>query len=120
MPEFSVRLSGAKLIYSAAHFIVLPGGICEPLHGHNFHVAAELAGPLDPLDCVIDFIALERMLQSILGELDHPMLLPTQSTLLRVVTHETEVEVLAPDRRWIFPKNECRLLPMASVTAERP
>ena len=57
MSDYSVRIGGDKLIYSAAHFIVLPGGVCEPLHGHNYRVAVELGGPLDETGCVIDFAA---------------------------------------------------------------
>jgi len=119
MPVFSVRLCNDRLTYSAVHFIILPNGTCEPAHGHNFRVAAELSGPLDPFHCVIDFVALERMLQAILAELDHAVLLPSESELIHVETHETEVEVTSEGRRWVFPRSECRLLPLASTTAER-
>ncbi len=60
MPDYSVRIAGDKLIYSSAHFIVLPGGICEPLHGHNYRASVDLGGPLDETDCVIDFAAVLR------------------------------------------------------------
>jgi 6-pyruvoyltetrahydropterin/6-carboxytetrahydropterin synthase len=119
MAAFSVRLGGDRLTYSAAHFIVLPDGTCEPIHGHNFRVAAELSGPLDAFHCVVDFIAFEKMLMAILTELDHAVLLPAESPVIRIITHEAEVEVVVPDRRWVFPRTECRVLPVASTTAER-
>ncbi len=42
MPDYSVRIAGDNLIYCAAHFIMLPGGVCEPLHGHDYRVAVEI------------------------------------------------------------------------------
>jgi 6-pyruvoyltetrahydropterin/6-carboxytetrahydropterin synthase len=118
MPEYSVRIAGEKLIYSAAHFIVLPGGICEPLHGHNYRAAVYLVGPLDETDCVIDFGAVLEAMKSILAEIDHAVLLPAQSSQIRVAAGEREVEVRFGDRRWVFPREECRLLPVASTTVE--
>jgi 6-pyruvoyltetrahydropterin/6-carboxytetrahydropterin synthase len=48
------------------------------------------------------------------------MLLPTGHPLIRVTAGETEVEtIFTPDgRRWIFPRGDCRLLPVANTTAE--
>ena len=93
MPDYSVRIAGDHLIFSAAHFIMLPGGICEPLHGHNYRVAVELGGPLDEIDCVIDFHALREIMKSILAELDHAVLLPMRHSAIRVSVGEGEVEV---------------------------
>jgi 6-pyruvoyltetrahydropterin/6-carboxytetrahydropterin synthase len=124
MPDYSVRIAGDNLIFSAAHFIILPGGDCEPLHGHNYRVAVEVRGPLDAIDCVIDFIALLSIMKSILAEIDHAVLLPTRSPVILVAANDAEVEVRfgrAPcthGRRWVFPRAECRLLPVASTTVE--
>jgi 6-pyruvoyltetrahydropterin/6-carboxytetrahydropterin synthase len=118
MPDYSVRIAGHKLIYSAAHFIILPGGICEPLHGHNYRAAVELGGPLDETECVIDFAAVLDAMKSILAEIDHAVLLPARSGQIHVAAGEKEVEVHFGDRRWIFPREECRLLPVASTTVE--
>jgi 6-pyruvoyltetrahydropterin/6-carboxytetrahydropterin synthase len=118
MPDYSVRIAGDKLIYSAAHFIVLPGGICEPLHGHNYRVSVDLGGPLDETDCVIDFAAVLSAMKSILAGIDHAVLLPARSGQIDVVEGKKEVEVRFGDRRWIFPREECQLLPVSSTTVE--
>ena len=118
MPNYSVRIAGDNLIYSAAHFIVLPGGVCEPLHGHNYRIAVEVSGPLDANGCVIDFAALLRIMKSLVAELDHAVLLPVLSPQIQVVAGEKEVEVRFDQRRWILPRAECRLLPVASTTVE--
>lgn len=119
MPEtFRVRLQKESLIFSAAHFITFAGNICERLHGHNYAVEAEVIGRLDENHYVVDFIALRDQLQSLVSELDHHVLLPTEHPAIRVRTEGKEVIATFEDRRWIFPQEDCRLLPVANTTAE--
>ena len=51
-------------------------------------------------------------------ELDHHMLLPTEHSQIQVTAGEDEVEVSFEDRRWVFPRGDCILLPVANTTAE--
>ena len=115
---YHVRLIKEELIFSAAHFITFNGNICERLHGHNYRVFAEVYGPLDENQYVIDFIALRDTLKEITTELDHHMLLPTEHSQIQVTAGEDEVEVTFEDRRWVFPRGDCILLPVANTTAE--
>ena len=115
---YHVRLTKEHLIFSAAHFITFNGNICERLHGHNYRVFAEIYGPLDENQYVIDFIALRDTLQEITTELDHHMLLPTEHPQIQIAAQEDEVEVTFEDRRWVFPRGDCILLPVANTTAE--
>lgn len=119
MEQYRVRVTKDNLVFSAAHFITFNGNVCERLHGHNWRVAAEVAGPLDENFYVFDFIALRDALQQIVNELDHHMLLPTQHRAIRVAETTREVEVTFEDRRWIFPREDCVLLPIENTTAER-
>jgi 6-pyruvoyltetrahydropterin/6-carboxytetrahydropterin synthase len=116
--HYHVRVSKDYLVFSAAHFITFNGNICERLHGHNYRVAAEVYGPLDKNHYVIDFIALRDALRTITAELDHHMLLPTQHPLIRVTANDQSVDVTFEDRRWVFPRGDCILLPVANTTSE--
>ncbi len=117
---YRVRLEKEHHVFSAAHFITFGGNVCERLHGHNYRVAVEVDGPLDENQYVIDFIALRDALKAITDELDHHMLLPTGHPLLQVTAGDREVEVIfMPDgRRWLFPRGDCVILPVANTTAE--
>ncbi len=115
---YSVHLQKECHVFSAAHFITFNGDICEPLHGHNYRVWAEVAGPLDENQYVVDFIAMRDALKSITDTLDHHMLLPTSHPHIVVRASEREVEVTFADRRWVFPRSECALLPVSNTTAE--
>jgi 6-pyruvoyltetrahydropterin/6-carboxytetrahydropterin synthase len=118
LPQFHVKIADDALNFSAAHFITYAGGQCEALHGHNYRVIAEVTGPLDENRYVVDFIVLGQRLSAILAELDHAVLLPTDHPSIRVAVADTEVEVRFADRRWVFPRAECRLLPLVNTTAE--
>jgi 6-pyruvoyltetrahydropterin/6-carboxytetrahydropterin synthase len=116
--HFRTRVTKDHLVFSAAHFITFNGNICEHLHGHNWRVAVEVSGPIDENSYVFDFIALRDAAMNLVKSLDHSMLLPTEHPTIRVQSDEKEVLVTFGDRRWIFPKEECRLLPIANTTAE--
>jgi 6-pyruvoyltetrahydropterin/6-carboxytetrahydropterin synthase len=115
--SFQVRIAKAEHVFSAAHFITF-GGQCERLHGHNYHVAAEVSGPLDANHLVIDFLLLRAKLLEITSWLDHYVLLPTQHPQIRVEDDGREVTATFAERRWIFPSGDCRLLPVANTTSE--
>lgn len=117
--SYHVRVTKDYLVFSAAHFITFAGNICERLHGHNYRVAAEVAGPLDENHYVVDFIAVRDALRDIVSELDHFMLLPTEHPHIHVRADEKSVEVTFEDRRWVFPRGDCVLLPVPNTTAEK-
>lgn len=115
--RYRVRITKDFLVFSAGHFITY-GNICERLHGHNWRLAAEVAGPLDADHLVVDFIVLRDTLKAIVDELDHRMLLPTLHPAIRVAAGPREVEVTYEDRRWVFPRGDCVLLEIENTTSE--
>jgi 6-pyruvoyltetrahydropterin/6-carboxytetrahydropterin synthase len=117
--RYRVLLQKEQLVFSAAHFITFAGDICECLHGHNYGVTAEVVGPLDENQYVIDFIAFRDNLATIVKQLDHHMLLPTMHPLIRVSATDKEVTATFGDKRWIFPLEDCMLLPIVNTTAEK-
>ena len=119
MPEaYHVRIDKENLVFSAAHFITYDGDVCERLHGHNYRVAAEIHGPLDENHYVVDFIALRDSLKSLVDELDHHVLLPTEHPQIHVEANSTSVDVRFRERQWIFPRGDCILLPIPNTTTE--
>ena len=116
--RFSIRLTKDHLVFSAAHFITFAGNVCERLHGHNWRVAVAIDGPLDENRYVFDFIALRDALQAIVDELDHRVLLPTRHPAISVAEEDGEVVARFEARRWVFPPEDCVLLPVENTTAE--
>ncbi len=115
---YRVRIEKDYLVFSAGHFITFDGNICERLHGHNYRVAAEVFGLLDENHYVIDFILLRDTVKRIVDELDHHMLLPTDHPRIKVTANDREVTVTFAERRWVFPRLDCILLPVPNTTSE--
>lgn len=117
-PTFRVLLQKEQLVFSAAHFITFAGDICECLHGHNYAVRAEVEGDLDENRYVIDFIAFRDSLAGLIKQLDHHMLLPLHHPSILVEEQNEEITVRYRSKRWVFPREDCMLLPIANTTAE--
>lgn len=115
---FRVLLQKEQLVFSSAHFITFAGDICECLHGHNYGLRAEVEGQLDENRYVIDFIAFRESLAQLVKQLDHHMLLATKHPMITVEEGSEEITVRFRQKRWVFPREDCMLLPIANTTAE--
>lgn len=116
--RFQVRVTKDHLVFCGGHFISYDGHKCERLHGHNYRAAVELEAPLDENFYVFDFVALKARTKEITDELDHHMLLATRNKLIGVVEQGEQVRVTYKSREWVFPKEDCVLLPIENTTAE--
>jgi 6-pyruvoyltetrahydropterin/6-carboxytetrahydropterin synthase len=118
MSDYRVRIEKDYTVFCAGHFITYDGHECEALHGHNYRAAAALEGPLDENAYVFDFTRLKRALKAVVDRLDHRMLLPTKSALVRVTQSGAEVQAMYRDKRYVFPLGDVVLLPIPNTTAE--
>ena len=119
MPErYHVRVTKDHLVFCSGHFISYEGDKCERLHGHNYRTAVEVEGTLDENFYVFDFIALKHRTKAITDELDHRMMLPTKNRVILLEESAKRVRVVYKEREWIFPREDCVLLPIENTTAE--
>jgi 6-pyruvoyltetrahydropterin/6-carboxytetrahydropterin synthase len=116
--SFKVRVTKDHLVFCSGHFISYEGDKCERLHGHNYRTAVEVEGGLDVNHYVFDFIALKQRTKAITDELDHHMLLPTRNPFIKLQEEPGAVRVHYKDREWLFPRDDCVLLPIENTTAE--
>jgi 6-pyruvoyltetrahydropterin/6-carboxytetrahydropterin synthase len=119
MPErYVVRVTKDHLVFCSGHFISYEGDKCEKLHGHNYRTAVEVEGKLDQNHYVFDFIALKNRTKAITDSLDHRMMLPTRNPLIVVQEKGSSIQVRYGEREWVFPREDCVLLPLENTTAE--
>src|SRR5438270_1042070 len=116
--RFKVRVTKDHLVFCSGHFISYEGDKCERLHGHNYRTAVEVEGGLDENHYVFDFIALKHRTKAITDELDHRMMLATRNPLITVEERGPSVRVRYREREWVFPRDDCVLLPIENTTAE--
>ncbi len=116
--RYKIRVTKDHLTFCSGHFISYEGDRCERLHGHNYRATVEVEGDLDPNYYVFDFIALKHRTKLITDELDHHMLLATRNPLISVAEGPRSVHVRYREREWLFPREDCVLLPIENTTAE--
>ena len=113
-----VTVERTNLRFFAAHMATFRGEV-EPLHGHNYHVIADVAGPLTDDAWVVDFGYLKKVIKALCDELDHKFLLQRPSALLQVTEQADAWELVAEGkRRYVFPMSDVIALPIANSTAE--
>jgi 6-pyruvoyltetrahydropterin/6-carboxytetrahydropterin synthase len=115
---YRVEVSKQAFTFAAAHFITFAGDICERIHGHNYGVRVTVEGPLDENRYVVDFIALRDAVLEITSQLDHHVLLPSQHREILISRDDKETTARFRDRRWVFPNEDCVMLPVVNTTAE--
>lgn len=118
--KFRVEVSKDYLVFASAHFITFRGHQCESLHGHNYRVGVAVEGAVDS-EClfVLDFSVLKRIVRTLVDEIDHKVLLPTENPKLKF--HETGTQLAVDyfgEPKYVFPRSDCALLPIANTTAE--
>lgn len=118
METYRVRVTKDYLTFCSAHFISFEGNKRERLHGHNYGLTAEISGPLDRDFLVFDFVTLKRMLRKISDELDHRMLVAEHSSVVLVEVKDERVRLTHEGKEWVFPRDDCIILPIENTTAE--
>ena len=118
--EFSVSVAKDYLVFSSAHFITFAGHRCEGLHGHNYRARATVEGALDQETWfVFDFVVLKRLMKELCDEIDHKVLLPTESAKVQVTEDGDSVNVAVEGKpRYRYPRIDCALLPYPNTTVE--
>lgn len=114
---YKVIVNDSKVKFSASHFLV-EHFKCARLHGHNYYISVEISENLDKKYFVVDFMELNTKLKEIVEPLDHYILVPTESEDIKVKEQGNSIEVLTPNKRYVFPKEDVCLLPIPATTSE--
>jgi 6-pyruvoyltetrahydropterin/6-carboxytetrahydropterin synthase len=115
--SFKVRVEGLQ--FDAAHFETF-GNNTEPLHGHSYHVAAEVEGELTPDSLVVDFVLLKTIIRSLCKQLDHRFLLQQDSRQLEIEAVDASWKIgTRTGLGYVFPKQDVAALPIDNSSAER-
>jgi 6-pyruvoyltetrahydropterin/6-carboxytetrahydropterin synthase len=118
--HYRVSVTKDYLVFASAHFITFAGHRCEGLHGHNYRARVTIEGALNQESWfVFDFVELKRIMKRLCDEIDHLVLLPTQSDRVGVKDEGEIVSVSVDGKpRYVFPRRDCALLPIPNTTVE--
>ncbi|MBI2078660.1 MAG: 6-carboxytetrahydropterin synthase [Euryarchaeota archaeon] len=94
-------------------------GKCERLHGHTYAMHCIITGEQNPKGIVYDFVDITNAMRQIADEIDHLVLVPTEGRpRINVTVEGGEVKMETMGRKYLFPRDDCALLPIRSATAE--
>lgn len=114
---FKVRVQSTDAKFSASHFLKEPLQ-CTRLHGHNYYVSVEISDDLDNNHFVVDFTDLKEKILSIVKSMDHYVLIPTKSDELKIKEEKDSIEVIASNKRYVFPREDVFFIPLPATTSE--
>ncbi|KYK24220.1 6-pyruvoyl tetrahydropterin synthase [Thermoplasmatales archaeon SG8-52-4] len=114
-----INIDGWKsnIRFSSAH-VIPEYEKCGRLHGHTYALHATIIGEMDNKGIIIDFSLLKEILREIVNELDHKILVPKASKLLKIEKFENNVKISLLDKYYVFPIDDCVFLPLNSTSAE--
>lgn len=106
-------------MFSACHMI--PGHAkCGRLHGHTYTVNLKIDGEADASGMVLDFGNVKKVLNKLLEELDHKVIIPKDRPEFRIVRSEGDdsVRVEVHDKFYVFPEEDLYFMDIPAPTAE--
>ena len=104
--------------FSAVHFIV-GHAKCGRIHGHNWKLSVAIEGVPDESGMMIDFAELKKILRKITGKYDHKVLIPEKNNKIKFKKiDEKEINFEINELKYILPRDDCVLLPIANTTCE--
>ena len=107
----------ANIRFSSAH-IIPEYEKCGRLHGHSYAIHVKIAGEPDDKGIIMDFSLLKKILKNISNSLDHKILIPKNSSFLKISNENDSIKLNTLNKKYIFPKNDCFILPIKSTSAE--
>ncbi|MCE5295739.1 MAG: 6-carboxytetrahydropterin synthase [Euryarchaeota archaeon] len=106
----------ANIKFSACHFIA-GHEKCGRLHGHTYVVSLKLFGDIGENGMIMDFVIVKRALRAMAEELDHRVLIPSNSGKLKIEVAD-DILVTAGCKRYMFPIEDVVLLDTQESSAE--
>jgi 6-pyruvoyltetrahydropterin/6-carboxytetrahydropterin synthase len=114
---YSLHVKDQRMHFSASHFLRFCEE-CEHLHGHNYTLEVFITGPLNEDGMVVDFKEVKDRVTSICKTLDHKVMLPGDSSTIFITTDNGFVEVKVDSKRYVFPEEDCIVIPTKATTTE--
>jgi len=108
----------SNIRFSSAH-IIPEYEKCGRLHGHTYAVHAKVVGKPDEKGIILDFSILKDALRETVGILDHKILIPEKSGIVTIEKEKDNIKLNSLGKLYVFPMNDCVLLPISSTSAEK-
>lgn len=107
----------SNIRFSSAH-IIPEYEKCGRLHGHSYGVHIKVKGKPDGKGIIMDFSMIKDVLRKIINDLDHKILIPEKSNVMKVDRQGDNISISLSEKTYVFPVSDCVFLPIESTSAE--
>lgn len=119
--EHTLEIDGwrTNLRFSACHMLVRHRK-CSRIHGHSYAIHLKLRGETDENHYLFDFGVAKKKLREFARELDHRVMVPTDSPDIRTENDKENGQVVVDmaGKRYVFPEEDVVLIPTKASTVE--
>ena len=107
-----------KIRFSSAH-VIPEYENCGRLHGHTYAFHIKLFGKPDEKGIILDFSIIKAVLKDIVKKIDHKIMIPKNSKFAKIKINDNFVNMETLGKKYVFPKEDCIILPIDSTSAEK-
>ena len=120
--SYKIVVNETKLGFTASHFLT-DHPTCGTIHGHNYGITISIEikeNQLNEKYMVVDFNDIKTIVNDLVKDLDHKLLIPEDSTDLdiKVLSDSYEILVKQIKKTYKIPLEDIYLLPIPATTAE--
>lgn len=112
-----ISLGKEDMKFSSAHFTLFADSM-ERLHGHNYRVLLTVKARRLQHGLLLDFAVVKQEARRLCAELDEACLIPAASPEVTIQKSDHEIEIRCRGKRYVFPAEDCRLLPVENLSCE--
>lgn len=107
-----------KIRFSSAH-VIPEYEKCGRLHGHTYAVHIKLFGKPDKKGIILDFSIIKELLKNIVKKIDHKIIIPKNSKFANIKINDNYLNMETLGKNYVFPIEDCIILPIDSTSAEK-
>jgi len=107
-----------KIRFSSAH-VIPEYKKCGRLHGHTYAVHIKLFGIPDKKGIILDFSIIKELLNNIVKKIDHKIIIPKNSKFANIKINDSYLNMETLGKNYVFPIEDCIILPIDSTSAEK-
>ncbi|MBP7126891.1 6-carboxytetrahydropterin synthase QueD [Myxococcota bacterium] len=115
--ESETRVTVDGFVWSAAHFLLVPPGGREPIHGHDYRVMASGTVPAGRTEEAR--AAIREEVSRLLEALDHRLLVPGDPAIGTLQAEgESLILAIPGSPRLVLPRTDCAVVPVGNTSTE--
>ena len=118
MKVATLKFYGGNLNFCAGHFTIFSATEREYIHGHRYHLEAEITAPLAEPGITFDYAIFRQKLAGLCRKIHSRLLLPRLSPYLKIADEAPHYRVTFNNQYMLLLKEDVLILDLSNITIE--